>query len=487
MNKQLTPEDIKSIAQAGEGYNAEFKIHVPNKVKEITEEICAFANSAGGVLLIGVSDDNVVHGTTLDNAKRSAIQNSINEINPHLATDFYSVEVEGKTIWVIEVNTGIQKPYALSGVIYVRQGPNTQKLTTVEQMRDFFQQSDRIYFDEAPCNDFDLSKDIDPNWFEEFRLQSGLSNTVSQEQIIHNLKLILLDGSIKNGGVLFFGTAPEQFIETAVIRCIAFDGINKTNIIDDKVYGGALMKQYEQTMQWLKGKLSVRYEIEGSGPRKEIWEIPETAFKEAIINALSHRDYYDKGARITIELFKDRVEISNPGGLTSAISLAEFGTKSHSRNPLIFGLFVRIHMVEQVGSGISRIRDLMKSAKLPEPQFKTDGMFTVVFQRAEEKSSGESSGKSSGKSSERTWAETIELLIAKSPVKIGKSALKILEMVYINQFITIPEMAKRLGITERAVEKNIRNLRNQNLVIRKEGERSGYWKLLPKNHEIRNS
>lgn len=94
----------------------------------------------------------------------------------------------------------------------------------------------------------------------------------------------------------------------------------------------------------------------------------------------------------------------------------------------------------------------------------------MVFQRAEEKSSG--------KSSERTWAETKELLIAKSPVKIGKSALKILEMVYINQFITIPEMAKRLGITERAVEKNIRNLRNQNLVIRKEGERSGYWELL---------
>jgi len=127
MNKQLSPEDIKSIVQAGEGYNAEFKIRVPNKVKEITEEICAFANSAGGVLLLGVSDDNLVLGTTIDNAKRSAIQNSINEINPHLATDFYSIKVEGKTVWAIEVNTGIQKPYALSGAIYVRQGPKYSK------------------------------------------------------------------------------------------------------------------------------------------------------------------------------------------------------------------------------------------------------------------------------------------------------------------------------------------------------------------------
>ncbi|MEQ8550104.1 MAG: ATP-binding protein [Cyclobacteriaceae bacterium] len=81
---------------------------------------------------------------------------------------------------------------------------------------------------------------------------------------------------------------------------------------------------------------------------------------------------------------KDRVEITNPGGLTSAISLADFGTKSHSRNPLIFGLFVRIRMVEQVGSGIGRIKDQMNSAKLPEPQFKTDGMFTVVLYRTVE-------------------------------------------------------------------------------------------------------
>lgn len=345
MNNQLTPDDVKSIVQAGEGYNAEFKIRIPTKLKEISEEICAFANSAGGVLFIGVSDDNTIHGTSIDNRKHSAIQNSINEINPILTTDIYNVDVDGKTVWVIEVNSGIQKPYTLSGAIYVRQGPNTQKLTTVEQMRDFFQQSDRIYFDEAPCADFDVTRDINQDWFENFRLQSGLSKAVSHNQVINNLKLLLPDGNVKNGGALFFGNAPEQFIETAVIRCIAFEDKNKTSIVDDKVFGGALMLQYEQAIQWLKGKLSVRYEIKGTGPREEVWEIPKTAFKEAIINALSHRDYYDKGAKITIELFEDRVEISNPGGLTSAISPAEFGTKSHSRNPLIFGLFVRIQMV----------------------------------------------------------------------------------------------------------------------------------------------
>lgn len=455
MNNQLTPSSLLSLIQSGEGYNVEFKVRIPSKLKELSEEICAFANAAGGVLLIGVRDDNQIHGVEIDNAKRSAIQNSLNEINPHIPTSLYTVAVKGKTIWVIEVNSGPQKPYVLSGAIYVRQGPNTQKLTTVEQMRDFFQQSDRIYFDEAPCSTFDFSKDMDLGWFEEFRLESGLSKMVSQQQIIQNLRLMLPDGNAKNGGVLFFGIAPEQYVETAVVRCIAFERENKTQIIDDKIFGGPLIRQYGQAMQWLKNKLDVRYEIEGSGPRKEIWEIPETALKEAIINALCHRDYYDKGAKITIELFKDRVEITNPGGLTSAITEAEFGRKSHSRNPLIFGLFVRIHMVEQVGSGVGRIKDHMKDAGLPAPEFKTDGLFTVVLYRT--------AGKTVEKAVEKTVEKAVDLILT--------------EMSN-NPKITIKELSKIIGLTRRGTEYNINKLKETGKIRRIGSDRGGSWEVI---------
>ncbi|MFD2034014.1 ATP-binding protein [Belliella marina] len=320
-------------------------------------------------------------------------------------------------------------------------------------MRDFFQQSDRIYFDEAPCSGFNLQSDIDHKWFEEFRLQSGLSKTITQDQIIQNLRLVLADGNFKNGGVLFFGTAPENFIETAVLRCIAFEKDNKTQIIDDKTFGGPLMNQYQLAIQWLKGKLNVRYEIEGSGPRKEIWEIPETALKEAIINALSHRDYYDKGAKITIELFQDRVEISNPGGLTSAISLADFGTKSHSRNPLIFGLFVRIRMVEQVGSGIGRIKDRMKEAKLPEPLFKTDGMFTVVLHRAVEKTVEKRNG----------------------GFTFSKTAIKMIDLIKNRPGITTKELANSLKISDKGVEYNLAKMQKSGIIHREGSKKSGFW------------
>jgi ATP-dependent DNA helicase RecG len=146
---------------------------------------------------------------------------------------------------------------------------------------------------------------------------------------------------------------------------------------------GTLFQQYQQSMVWLKSKLNVRYDIENEGgkARKELWKIPETVFKEAIINSLAHRDYYDKDGRITIELFNDRVEVTNPGGLVSSIAKNEFGKKSSSRNPLIFGLFERMRLVEQIGSGISRMRDLMKEEGLTPPEFNTDGMFTVAFRR----------------------------------------------------------------------------------------------------------
>lgn len=453
----LNEIELRSLIASGEGYNAEFKVRFPSKVKDLTEEICAFANAAGGTLLIGVDDRNNIQGVSFDNAKRSALQNSVDEISPSLHCDVYTVPIDGKEIIVIEVPSGEQKPYVLSGAIYVRQGPNTQKLTTVEEMRDFFQQADRIYFDEAPCKTMDVEKDIPKENIQQFRELAGLSSAISDEQIFSNLKLCTRDGFLKNGAVLFFAPNPEKFFEKAVIRCVAFEGTDKRYITDDKVMTGTLYRQFLQAMDWLKGKLDVRYDIEGVGsqPRKEIWEIPETVFKEAVINALAHRDYYEKGARITIELFEDRVEISNPGGLVSGIPKNEFGKRSLSRNPLIFGLFERIRMVEQIGSGIIRMRDLMAEAGLTPPEFSMEGIFTVIFRRPFDFS---------------TWVENwVE--------KLTDNRVKILREVHANNRVTKKELEKIVGLSGSAIDNNIEVLRGLGLLEREGSDKGGNWRI----------
>jgi len=453
----ITADDIKLLVASGEGYNAEFKVSVPSKVKELSEEICAFANAAGGVLVIGVNDSNEIMGVEIDNAKRSAIQNSIGEITPALHCSVQMVKVDGKSIGVIEVPSGLKKPYVLSGAIYVRIGPNTQKLTTAEQMRDFFQQAEKIYFDEVPCIGFNPSSDVDSDILAHFRAEAHLSTIVPNEQIFTNLKLYNDEHQFKNGSVLFFGKEPQQFIEKAIVRCVSFQGVDKRFIADDQPFGGPLYIQFTKAMQWLRGKLNVRYDIEGqgAGPRKEIWEIPETVLKEAIINSLSHRDYYDKGAVIAIELYDDRVEISNPGGLVSAIPESEFGKRSHSRNPLIFGLFARMHLVEQIGSGIGRIKDLMKEAGLPKPDFHKEGMFSVVLRRP---------------------AKAIQKTIQKTT---QKTTQKILELIMEQNEITTAEMAETLGLSRSAIAKSIAWLKQNGKIKRIGPDKGGHWQLIP--------
>lgn len=453
----LNEKNIKSLIASGEGYNVEFKVSIPSKIKDVTEEICAFANAAGGTLLLGVDDNNIVQGVVFNNAKRSALQNSINEISPALHCEIYTVTVDSKDVVVIEVPSGENKPYVLSGAIYVRQGPNSQKLTTVEEMRDFFQQADKIYFDEAPCKAIDINQDVPDNNINQFRALAGLGATVSNEQVFNNLKLITKEGFLKNGATLFFAENPEQFFEKAVIRCIAFDGIDKRFIEDDKVMTGSLYNQYLQAMSWLKKKLDVRYDIEGAGsqPRKEIWEIPETVFKEAIINALAHRDYYDKGARITIEVFNDRVEISNPGGLISGIPKNEFGKRSLSRNPLIFGLFERIRMVEQVGSGIGRMRDLMIEADLTEPEFNTEGMFTVTVRRPFDFNK---------------WVD-------KWVDNLTNNRVNIIKAIHENSKVSKRELEDKVGLSATAIDNNLDALKDLGLIERVGSAKGGHWQI----------
>jgi ATP-dependent DNA helicase RecG len=452
----LKPTAIKALVNSGEGFNAEFKVNVPTNLKSITEEVCAFANASGGIVLIGVDDKNNIKGVTLDNSKRSAIQNSIGEISPPLQCEFYIVEVDGKNVAVIEVPSGQNKPYVLSGAIYVRQGPNSQKLTTVEEMRNFFQQAEKIYFDEASCKEIDIKKDIPQENIDTFRFEAGLVNNTSDEQVFSNLRLISNEGYLKNGAVLFFAKEPEHFFEKAVIRCVAFDGLDKRYIIDDKIMTGTLFQQYQQSMIWLKSKLNVRYDIEGEGgkARKELWEIPEIVFKEAIINSLAHRDYYDKGGRITIELFNDRVEVTNPGGLVSSIAKNEFGKKSSSRNPLIFGLFERMRLVEQIGSGISRMRDLMKEEGLTPPEFNTDGMFTVTFRRPFD----------------------FEMWVNRWVNNLSEKQIIILKAIHENQEVKKSTLQQLTDFSSTAIDNNLEVLKKAGLLERA-GTKGGVWIL----------
>lgn len=127
----MTLKELRQLIKQGEGYNLEFKKSIPSKASELAEEICAFVNTAGGTLLIGIDDKGNVAGVSMDNTGRSRLQHVFNCIEPRVDLVINEVAIDGQTVVCIECKSGKNKPYTVSGSIIVRNGPNSEKITSV--------------------------------------------------------------------------------------------------------------------------------------------------------------------------------------------------------------------------------------------------------------------------------------------------------------------------------------------------------------------
>ena len=173
-----------------------------------------------------------------------------------------------------------------------------------------------------------------------------------------------------------------------------------------------------------------------------------------MINALSHRDYYESGATIVVAVYDDRVEISNPGGLLPQVA-ENFGHKSLSRNPFIFSLFTRMQLVEKVGSGIPRMIGLMKESGLNEPVFNKDGIFSISFPK--------------------TIGKFVEDKVEKNTEKISEKEQQLLDLIAIEPTISAPKAAKLLNLSDRQIERLIYALKNNNIIERVGSRKNGSW------------
>lgn len=448
----ISVTELRNLISAGEGSRVEFKQSVPSKVKELSEEVCAFANATGGYLIIGVQDDNKVIGADINNSKRAAVQDSISEISPSVQYSMYCLSVDYKNVWVIEVKTGNAKPYIFSGNIFVREGSLCRKLTRAEDIRDFFQASDKVYFDATPMQNVDLSALLDKHSFQEFRNLVGFTNDIPDAQILENLQSYTDNGEVKRGAVLMFAKQPEEFFPHAVVRCVRFKGLNKVYIIDDKTFGGTLLTQYNEAINWIKNRLQISYSIKDAGPRQEIWEIPLSAFREALLNAMLHRDYYEQGACVTVEMYDDRIEIANPGGLLPLVA-KNFGKRSLTRNPFLFNMFTRMHLVEHIGSGIPRMVKDMVDAGLPKPEFETEGMFVVTLFRP--------------------VAKYIKEQIEKE--KLTERQKSVIEILKKNPNITMEEAGNLLNLGRTTVYQTLKELKQKGYVSFAGRKSCGEW------------
>ena len=326
-------------------------------------------------------------------------------------------------------------------------------------MRQLFDDAGALHFDEALNKWFQMDE-VSEQSVCEFKEKAGITSPASASELIRNLELLGPKGEMTNVVPMFFSEECGKRIPQAVVRCVLFKGTNKVHIIDSKTIGGPLLSQYNETTKWLKQRLAVEYIMDGFNPRIEKWEIPLDAIKEALTNSICHRDYYDTAANIMVELYDDRLEISNPGGLLSIVA-RNFGHMSKSRNPKIFELFTRMDLVEKVGSGIPRMADLMKEAGLPAPEYRTEGFFTTVLYKNRPTSS----------------QNVIENVGGTLKGKAKREQI-ILEMMRQHPGISFAELAQALNVSERTVARDIVRLRESKKIARKGGDKGGEWVIL---------
>jgi ATP-dependent DNA helicase RecG len=196
---------------------------------------------------------------------------------------------------------------------------------------------------------------------------------------LRNLHLVK-DDKMTHAGAWLLCDDITRFTLRAGVTCALFRGTTNVHILDRRDFTGDLYSIYEECMGYLQSRLNTAMIPHAHG-REERLELPSEALREAMVNAIAHRDYRST-ANVQVHIYHDRVEVITPGGLPAGMKEEDLGQKSLPRNPLLFGLFYRMDLVEQIGSGVLRIRDLCRDYGVPEPVFDvSENWVTVAFPR----------------------------------------------------------------------------------------------------------
>jgi ATP-dependent DNA helicase RecG len=433
--------NIYELIKTGEGYTLELKERFSSS---IGKEICAFANASGGKIILGVKDSGEIIGFNLTNKINSQIQDIARNMDPSFHVNVDSVD----NIVVIYVPEGKEKPYFVNGHSFLRYGANSCQLKRNE-IRNLFKKENLIVFDRKSNLDFDFT-DFNENAFNLFVKNSGISSSLSKELILRNLGLFTED-KLNNSGVLFFSNDISKYFLNSVVACVLYAGKTKTKILDKQELNGDFFSNFNDAVKFSLRNLRTEYIIE-KVVREEIPEISESVLRELIINAMIHRDYFSNG-RVIIEIFSDRVEISNPGGLL--FDEKDFGKISFSRNPILVDLVLRLGIVEKVGSGITRVREALKNNVVFEM---SSDWFRVIIRRDNEL----------GRISEKIIEDTTP-----------KTTQKILELLKQNPKYSRKALSELIeGITEDGIKYHLDKLKKEGKIKRIGPDKGGHWEVL---------
>lgn len=422
-----------------------------SELKEAVISVAAMLNKhQRGEVWFGIRNDGSIIGQTVSDKTLRDVSHAIAlHIEPKVYPAVEIREVEGKSCIRVECH-GNEYPYFAYGRAYMRVGDADRQLSARELENLILRKNrNHLRWDTELCDKAGFD-DISAAKLKSFlKLCSLKYDTISNS--LEKLNLIR-DGKLLNVAVLCFGLKPEKFFPNARLRCAVFGATDTTITLDMKDFYGDVFTLISKAEEYIQEHINIGMRLEGLR-RVDVPEIDKDAFREAIINAFCHRDYREYDS-VNIAIFKDRMEIRSPGLLYGGLTISDIRNKmlSERRNERMAELFHRAHLIEKWGRGIKMILE-----KEPLTEFEEVGThFITTFKRKHvEGSISENKKKTSEKTSE-----------------------KVLSIIKTDKTASARQIAETLGLTSRAVEHQIAQLKNRGIIRRVGPDKGGYWEVL---------
>ncbi len=350
--------------------------------KEIAESVAAFATASGGIIRIGVKDGGEVVGVQVGNRTLEDLANYIR--NNTTPPQFPSVSLEdsdNSAVITVTVEESPVKPVWAFGRPLKRVGRTNQRLSPDETKRLMEVTTGRTW-DALPCPGLAMI-DVDRDLVESFLGRAQQDIASSTESVLKNMNL-LVNGAPCNAVALLFTQNPGRYVVEAQVMCARFLGTDSVQFLDERSFAGDVFSQLDEALSFVTRNTRQQPVITGRPERDIVPEYPAEAVREAITNAICHRDYTMTGT-VQVRIYDDRLEVWNPGMLPAGIVVEELYREhpSRPRNPRLAAAMHRARLIEHWGTGTLRIVRACESRGMPRPEFVSAmGSFIVRFSKS---------------------------------------------------------------------------------------------------------
>jgi ATP-dependent DNA helicase RecG len=384
------------MLQAGADERVAF-LSTRSSTQAIVETLAAMANASGGVVLLGVTKGGTAQNVTDPRALRdSAVEAGLLTDPPLILPTPDIIEGGNGQIVVVQVPPGLPHLYSLRGRYLTRTASQNRPLTTPELRRLLVDRGEAGF--EGRAIAAATLDDLDRKRIEDYLAHISLAPDEAPLQALqargcvgyrplseeHGLPATVEPGQLAPtvAGLLLFGSDPKRFVHGAEIICVRYAGTEMSDEFVRQDISGPLAEQIRQAETFVVGNMRRGMAITGM-EREEKSEYPVAVVREAIVNAIAHRDYSIRGEGIRLLMFRDRLEVYSPGRLPGHVTLENLKDERYSRNEAIVAVLSDLGYIERLGYGIDRMIATMQSAGLPSPIFEeTAAGFQVILQSA---------------------------------------------------------------------------------------------------------